>query len=131
MSRSMIVIFVLLITACTQLDSARVDQDDEYTTAALSWLGADIQEMLAAWPRANVPCSKYSKHESGRIKCARWAHKERSGLVIKNYVRYNCETIARTRSDGIIVDVNVTYSFHCERRFKGKFAQMTRQSSDP
>ena len=40
---------------------------DEYSIAARSWIGADIEEMLAAWPNPNMQCGSNTIGEVGVI----------------------------------------------------------------
>lgn len=145
MSRSLIMIFMFIfwVTACAQVDGAKVVQDDEFTKAAMSWEGADIREMLTAWPDPNISCGEDKEievggYEEGRAGCVRWLYKQQNsgvqpasgapyGNTVSQWTYLHCEAIAKFRADLIITVVDVRFSHRCSNLFsKDGFTQMTR-----
>ena len=127
MTRIITTVMILMVTSCAQLDTGKVDRDDEYSRAALSWLGADIQEMLAVWPNPNMPCGSNTVGEAG---CAWWRHfgaGDPSGVARLDYY---CEAIARYDEVGVITEIDVRRSRYCHRVFNDRFDRMTRRVSE-
>ena len=123
MTRIITAVFILVITACAQLDTEEVDRDDDYSTAAMSWLGANMQEMLAAWPEPNMRCSN---NKVGRAGCAWWRHRSGGGRDGHVGYDYNCETVVHYDANLVITDIDVKFSRYCYRLFGDQFEQMTR-----
>ncbi len=129
MSRLFIALSFLVVYGCV------VTGDDRYSNAAHSWLGADIEEMLAVWPAPNLGGDTYIQGQPGE---SAWKHRRfiaafstaPGGVFPGN--EYHCEAIARYYAAGKITDVEVKVSRLCYRRFSDEeFSLMTRNSVTP
>ena len=127
MIRLVIGLSFLVVSGCAQPDLSEPDGDDGYSIAARSWLGAEVNDMLAVWPNPNMRCGRYTPGQPG---CAWWRHKRGSERRDATF-DYHCEAIVRYNADGIITDVDVKRSRHCHRRFRDDFSRMTRHLLEP
>jgi hypothetical protein len=125
----LITIVVFAGAGCAPLSDPPLS-GDTYRIAAESWLGADIQEMLAASPNPNRKCGT---NEEGVAGCARWDHSRysRGGPSGPGATEYSCVTVAHYNSDGTITEVNVQDSRRCELRYGEQMASMTRSEFSP
>ncbi len=94
--------------------------------AAQSWLGANIEEMIAFWPNPNMRCGSNTIGEAG---CAWWRHNQTPAPGGRPVYDYRCEAIARYNEAGVITKIEVKESSNCDRRFGDQLDQMTRQSA--
>jgi hypothetical protein len=120
MSRATIFLSLLICTGCAELVVESTPTVDEYSTAARSWIGAHIDEMLAAWPNPNMPCGSNTIGEAG---CVWWRD------LYVGQGDYHCEAIARYDEAGVITRIDVRRSRYCYRRFGDRFDRMTRRVS--
>jgi hypothetical protein len=127
MTRTITAFMILMATSCAQFDAGKVDRDDDYSNAALSWLGADIQEMLAAWPSPNTHCGS---NTVGEVGCTWWRHFGPGDHIGVAHLDFHCEVIARYDGFGVITEIDVRRSRYCYRFFNDRFDRMTRRVSE-
>jgi hypothetical protein len=127
MTRIITASIIIVVTSCAQLDGGTVDREDDYSNAAMSWLGADIQEMLAVWPSPNMACGS---NKVGQTGCVWW--RQVTGIALgQGPMGHHCEVIARYDEAGVITEIDVRRSFDCHRLFKNdQFDRMTRRTSE-
>ncbi len=125
MSRRFALVTLLSCAGCAQLSGEYSSSVDDYSMAAKSWLGANIEEMIAAWPNPNMHCGSNTIGEAG---CAWWRHRQTGGGENPSY-NYRCEAIARYNEAGVISRIEVRESLRCDRRFRGQFDRMTRHTA--
>ena len=94
----------------------------------MSWLGADIQEMLAVWPSPNMDCGSNKTGQSGCV----WWRQFRGSAIGPGPVDYHhCEVIARYDEAGAITEIDVRRSLDCHRLFRrDQLDRMTRHTSE-
>ena len=127
--RACIAVLILTCMGCAPLGNEMVG-DDNYSSAAMSWLGADIQEMLAVWPNPNMKCGS---NKDGQAGCAWWRHSRGShdvpisgGSGAMPY-NYDCETVVHYDAAGVITDIDLKRSRYCDRRFGDRIDSMTQR----
>ncbi len=117
-------LFILLSCAgCVPFANETTSTGDQYSLAALSWQGAYIEEMIAAWPNPNMHCGSNTIGEAG---CAWWRHNQSGAPGGHPTYDYRCEAIVRYDEGGVIFRIEVRQSVNCHRRFKDRFDRMTR-----
>jgi hypothetical protein len=125
--RSLCALIILISCAgCAQLADKPTPAVGDYSMAAKSWLGANIEEMIAAWPNPNMRCGSNTIGEAG---CAWWRHFQTAAPGGRPAYDYRCEAIARYNEAGVITKIEVNESSNCHRRFGRQLDQMTRQSA--
>ena len=118
---------LLICTGCVELVASESPHTvDEYSIAARSWIGADIEEMLAAWPNPNMQCGSNTIGEAG---CVWWRHNQTPAPGGTPAYEYRCEAIARYNEAGVITRIDVRRSRYCYRRFNDQLDRMTRHIS--
>lgn len=111
--RILTIFLIVLCAGCAPLTGTT--PGDSFTSAAMSWVGADIQEMLAVWPNPNRKCGANVQGEAG---CARWTHEGGSVSSWSRYANgYRCDTVAYYDADGTIKSMDVKRSRGCDERF--------------
>lgn len=116
MFRTAIAISMLICAGCEHFGDGKPD-DDKYSIAAASWVGSNIQEMVAAWPHPMKTCGS---KKGGATGCVWWRHRSRSGSY-----SYECEAVAYYDEAGVITMVDVKQSHDCHRLFEDHFERMT------
>lgn len=125
--RSVCASIVLVICAgCTHFADNPTPAIGDYSMAAKSWLGANIEEMIAVWPTPNMHCGS---NTIGQVGCAWWRHNQTPAPGGRPVYDYRCEAIARYNEAGVITKIEVIESSNCHRRFGDQLDQMTRQSA--
>jgi len=119
--RIIAVVVILVMTSCARPNTRKVDQNDDYSRAAMSWLGGEIDEMVAAWGTPNRGFLAAAGKQRG---VAGWEVRSYSGSDI----RYHCASFAYFNSNGTILKIVVKHSYSCHRRFKNGFETMTRDN---
>lgn len=94
--------------------------------AARSWLGAYVEDMLAAWPNPNMRCGSNTIGESG---CVWWRHRQDNTPGGDIQFDYRCEAIVRYNEAGVITEVDVRQSSNCHRRYGDQLQRMRRDTS--
>ena len=125
MTQIFAIVFILVLTSCAQPGTEKVRRYDDYSRAAMSWLGADIDEMVAIWGPPNkgfLPA--YGKKRG----VAGWEARSSSGFGERKEIRYHCTSLAYFSSKGAILRIEVKHSRSCHRRFKNGFESMTRDN---
>jgi hypothetical protein len=119
-------IILVSCTGCAQLADKPPPAVGDYSIAAKSWLGANIEEMIAVWPNPNMRCGSNTIGEAG---CAWWRHNQAAAPGGTPNYDYRCEAIARYNEAGVITKIEVKESSNCHRRFPGQIDRMTRHTS--
>jgi len=115
-----------LCGSCAQLAGEPTPSVDKYSIAAMSWRGAYIEDMVAAWPHPQEKCRSKTVSEGG---CVHWRHHQGGGGNTTPAFNYRCEAIAHFDAAGVITRVEVRESLNCHRRFEWHFDRMTRPHS--
>lgn len=123
----LIVIILLACAGCAPLGKSAVT-DDNYRLAAMSWVGADIQEMLAAWPNPNRKCGSNRQVEA---RCARWKHTGGTAGYWGSAVSHDCDTVAHYDVAGTVTDIDVNESRRCDDRYGEQLVVMNRGPTSP
>ena len=116
---------VVLILGCSVWSG---EWQSRYEFAAHSWLGASIEDMVAAW---GTPNRGYKPPGVGEEGIAGWGRSSQTGIGANKTYRYRCETLAYFDSNGIIKRIVVKHSRSCDRLYEGPFKKMTRLESPP
>jgi len=119
-------IILVSCAGCAQLADKPPPAVGDYSMAAKSWLGANIEEMIAFWPEPNMRCGSNTIGEAG---CAWWRHRQTGTPGGNPVYDYRCEAIARYNEAGVITKVEVKESRNCHRYFRDRFDRMTRQTA--
>ena len=127
MIRIIIASIILVLTSCAQLDGGTVGRQDDYSNAAMSWLGAEIREMVAVWPSPNMDCGP---NKTGQAGCVWW--RQFKGIASgEGPLEHHCEVIARYDEAGVITEIDVRRSRECHRLFGNEqLDRMTRRTSE-
>lgn len=110
---------MLICAGCEHFGDGKADDVDKYSYAATSWVGSNIQEMVAAWPHAMPSCGS---RKGGAYGCVWWRHRN---ITKSMHSDYDCEAIAYYDKAGVITDVDVKRSRDCHRLFERHFDRMT------
>ena len=124
MFRLGLLISILAVIGCAASGGTPGDEEDSYSRAANSWEGADIREMMAAWPDPN---KRYRPPKGGKDGIAWWRHNSWDDQAGFSKYRYHCETVAHFNSAGTITNIDVKRSLNCYRLFNVE--SMTRQKA--
>ena len=124
MTRLTIAFVILAALGCATTN----DGSDRYTSAANSWQGAKIIEMVAAW---GTPNRGYLPPKGEQNGIAGWESRSESGVFDRKHTRYYCTTFAHFDSNGTILRIDVQRSRYCQRRFENQFESMTRDADAP
>ena len=119
MIRPIIVFAVLTVLSCATTN----DSSDRYTRAAMSWTGASIGEMVAAW---GTPNAGYLPGDGEKDGIAGWDVRYESGIGDRKVTHYHCAAYAYFDASNKIVRIDVRRSHNCHRRFENRFDLMTR-----
>ena len=125
--RALLILATAAMGACASIANDQL-RSDAYSAAALSWYGANIQEMLSVWPNPNMRCGGNTVGQPG---CAWWRHTNKPNFAAgydSSTFNYHCECIAYYDAAGVITDIDVKRSLHCDRRFRDQFESMTRKT---
>lgn len=117
MIRAAVVILLVIFAGCSNFGHGKADPDDLYAVAASSWIGANIKEMVAAWPHSMSSCGSKKGGASG---CVWWRHRQAGSRYA-----FECEAVAYYDEAGVIINVDVRESEDCHRRFERHFERMT------
>ena len=116
------------LSGCSTWSGASGEAPNLYEYAANSWIGAQIEQMVAAWGTPNRGYHPANGEEEG---VAGWGIWSRTGIGDNKEYRYRCETLAYFDSEGIIMRIVVTHAHSCDRPYKGQFERMTRLNIAP
>ena len=126
MTRIITASLILVLTSCAQLDGGAVNRQDDYSNAAMSWLGADIQDMVAGWPSPNKACGSNKVGQSGCVWWRQFYSGARGGSTT-----FDCEVVAHYDEAGVITEIDVRKSRECHLLFNDdQFDRMTRRTSE-
>ena len=122
-------IFALLLGGCASTGYEADDDDTAFHKAAVSWVGAPIQEMIERWGEPNNLHVEASAERDG---LARWRTTgSRPGVTSSAAIgggagHYTCIAEARYDLNGMITKVD-TVSTHCDKAFDDeRIAKLTR-----
>ena len=128
MIRLPVFLVVVFLSGCSGWGGAGGEAKNLYEYAANSWVGAQIEQMVAAWGTPNRGYYPASSEEEG---VAGWSVWSQTGIGANREYRYRCETLAYFDSDGIIIRIVVKHAHSCDRPYAGQFKRMTRLNSPP
>lgn len=128
MLRFFVAAIAVFLIGCASL-TRQSTPTDAYSIVAMSWQGANIQQMLSAWPNPNIRCGP---NEAGQPGCARWKHASGSfsGQTGVSADKHNCDVLAHYDATGLITRIEVRESRNCEVRYADTFPSMARPTEE-
>ena len=123
--RASILLAILLLAACASSMHDSDNDADGFRAAAVSWVGAPVDEMLAVWGEPNRQVIDAKPDREGMV---RWrvAHRHGSNAPGMNFSEL-CDVEARYGIDRIITRVD-TISYGCEKMLAESLDNLTRRA---
>lgn len=120
MIRSILTLASLGLAACagTLYDSA--EDDDEFRSAAVSWVGAPLDDMIAVW---GEPSQHVIEAQPGRNGLVRWRNTWSAGTPTLAVDGYRCIVEARYSLDRTILRID-TISHNCDAQFSDQLDRL-------
>ena len=103
----------LVIGGCGSMTYDSDDDRDLFRAAAVSWVGAPLDAMIAAW---GEPSERIIEPAEGRSGLVRWRDTYSAGSAGQYVAGYSCIVEVRYGTDGTILRVD-TISHNCDERF--------------
>lgn len=120
MKRSLLVLASLSVAACAGTLHDSAEDDDEFRSAAVSWVGAPLEEMIAVW---GEPSQHVIEAQPGRNGLVRWRDTWSAGTSTLAVDGYRCIAEARYSLDRTILRVD-TISHNCDSGFSGQLEKL-------
>ena len=128
MIRLPVVLAFVFISGCSTWGGASGQATNLYKYAANSWIGAQIEQMVAAWGTPNRGYYPAKGEEQG---VAGWGIWSQTGIGDNKEYRYRCETLAYFDAEGIITRIVVKHALSCDRPYEGQLERMTCLNNAP
>jgi hypothetical protein len=120
--RAALLAAALTLAACGTTAYDSDDDRDAFRAAAVSWVGAPLDDMIAVWGKPSERIIEPSEERSG---VARWRDTYSSGSATQNVVGHRCIVEVRYGMDGTILKVD-TVSHNCDEPFDEVMDQLAR-----
>jgi hypothetical protein len=115
----------MILAACGTTAFDGDDDQDAFRAAAVSWVGAPLEDMIAVWGK---PSERIIEPAEGRSGLARWRDTHSFGNATQNVGGYRCIVEVRYGVDGTILRVD-TISPDCDDRYGDVMDQLSRPGS--
>ena len=114
--------FALLVAGCGSMAYDSGDDHDAFRAAAISWVGAPLDEMISAW---GEPAEAIIEAAPGRNGLVRWRATNSVGKPGQHTPGYRCIVEARYGLDRTILRVD-TISHNCDDQLAEALDGLTR-----
>ena len=114
-----------ILAACGTTAFDGDDDRDAFRVAAVSWVGAPLDDMIAVWGKPSERIIEPTEERSG---VARWRDTYSSGSATQNVIGHRCIVEVRYGVDGTILKVD-TISRECDDRYGEVMDELTRPGS--
>jgi hypothetical protein len=106
----------------------------EYRYAAYSWVGGDIDDMVAAWGEpsdaSSLATSKQPGHKHWDLRDTKRGTREYT-VGGGSFTKYACDTIAYYDVYGKIIEIDVKRSKNCDEVYADQLESMLRPGTPP
>jgi len=120
--RNLWIIAALPLVGCAASGHDSVSDADAFRAAAISWVGAPLDEMVKAWGQPN---RQIIDAEPGRTGMVRWRAAEEQGGIQTGKIKNLCSVEARFDLNRTILRID-TISHDCDDRFADAIEALTR-----
>jgi hypothetical protein len=122
-ARAALLAVASILAACGT--TAYDDDRDAFRAAAVSWVGAPLDDMIAVWGK---PSERVIEPAEGRSGLVRWRNNYSAGGPSQYVAGHRCIVEARYGLDGTILRVD-TISHNCDQRYAEVLDQLARSGS--